>query len=90
MQLSKEKREIRFEILGEGHSFCNALQTFLLKDDAIEYSGYNIPHPLIGQPVFRLRTKEKTSPRKALLNATKALTKTLKEFNTTFTKQLKQ
>ena len=34
--------EIRLEVKGEGHTFCNALQNFLLKDPTIEFSGYQI------------------------------------------------
>lgn len=82
--LERDKRELRIEVVGESHSFCNALQNFLLKDDSIEFVGYDVPHPLVGNPVIYLRTKGKRKPENALIDAAKSLNKTLKEISKTF------
>lgn len=87
--LKSDKRELRLEAGGEGHSFCNALQHFLLKDDALEFTGYNIQHPLIGNPVIYLRTKRRR-PENALMDATKSLDRTLEVLRKTFQKVLEE
>ena len=87
--LKWDKHELRLELGGEGHSFCNALQYFLLRDDAIEFAGYNIQHPLIGNPVVYLRTKRRR-PENALLDATHSLEKTLDEATKAFQKALEE
>ena len=73
--LNRSKTELRIEIVGEGHSFCNALQSTLLKDNSIEYVGYNISHPLIAQPIIYIRTKGRRRPENALIDAAKNLVK---------------
>jgi DNA-directed RNA polymerase subunit L len=83
--LTRDKHELRLELGGEGHSFCNALQYFLLQDDAIDFAGYNIQHPLIGNPVIYLRTKRR-KPENALRDATRSFDKTLDELTKTFQK----
>lgn len=47
------------EIRGEGHSFCNLLRKTLLEEEAVDFAGYNIDHPLLASPVFTLRTKRR-------------------------------
>ena len=76
--------EIRLEVKGEGHTFCNALQNFLLKDPAIEFSGYNITHPLVGEPILDIRTNSKKRPEQSAIDASTALQNELEEIRTTF------
>lgn len=82
----KEKREIKIEIQGEGHTFCNALQKTLLEDSGIEYTGYSLPHPLVAQPTVYVRTKGKRKAKDALVDATKKLSKMMDEFVECFKK----
>ena len=35
IKMDSSDEEIRLEVKGEGHTFCNALQNFLLKDPII-------------------------------------------------------
>ncbi|NWF94885.1 MAG: DNA-directed RNA polymerase subunit L [Candidatus Thorarchaeota archaeon] len=53
------KHEIRIDIEGEGHSFCNLLRKTLLEEPAVDFAGYNIDHPLLASPVFTLKTKKR-------------------------------
>ncbi len=87
--LKREGNELRIELVGEGHSFCNALQSVLLKDDTLEFVGYNVPHPLIGQPQIYIRTKGRRDPWRALLDASETLGKELDQFQKTFQEALK-
>jgi DNA-directed RNA polymerase subunit L len=84
--LSKSKNELRLEIVGEDHTFCNLLQNVLLEDKNIEIAGYDQPHPLIRTSVVFLRTKREASPEKALLNALAGIQELNKEFNDKFAK----
>jgi DNA-directed RNA polymerase subunit L len=87
--LNRSKTELKIELEGEGHTFCNALQEMLLKDDAIEFTGYDISHPLIGKPIFYIRMKNRKKPEKALVDASKNLIKNLNEIHQAFNKARK-
>lgn len=84
--LSKTKNELRLEIVGEDHTFCNLLQNVLLEDKNVEIAGYDQPHPLIRSSIIYLRTKRETSPEKVLLNALAGVQELNKEFNEKFAK----
>lgn len=67
--LQRSKNELKLEIQGEGHTFCNLLQWALLQDNGVEMAGYDVPHPLISSSVLYIRTKRESSPEKALARA---------------------
>ena len=87
--LKRTSNELKIEIVGEGHTFCNVLQKALLEDDAIEMAGYNLPHPLTSNPTIYVQTKKGLKPETAIQNAVKKIRKQNKEFRTTFEKALK-
>jgi DNA-directed RNA polymerase subunit L len=82
--LSKTKSELRFEIVGEDHTFCNLLQNVLLDDKNVEIAGYDQPHPLIRSSIVYLRTKREASPERVLLNALASIKELNKDFNDKF------
>jgi len=84
--LSKSKNELRLEIIGEDHTFCNLLQNVLLEDKNVELAGYDQPHPLIRSSIIYVRTKREASPEKTLLNALENVRELNKEFNEKFAK----
>ena len=92
--LKKTLDELRIEILGEGHTFCNVLQKVLLEDETVEIGGYRIEHPLISNPVVYVRMKEKRKPEKrpetALKEAAEKIRHRSREFRTGFEKALKE
>ena len=85
-KMDSSDEEIRLEVKGEGHTFCNALQNFLLKDPAIDFSGYQITHPLVGEPILNIRTNNKKRPEQSAIDAATALQEELDEIKTTFMK----
>jgi len=87
--LERKPNELRIEIEGEDHSFCNVLQKALLEDDTIEMAGYDIPHPLVSNPIVYVRTKGLRRPETALRNAAEKIRKGNREFRETFEKALK-
>lgn len=67
--LERKPNEIVVEIDGEGHTLCNLLESVLLEDEDVEFAGYTIPHPLVGKPILRVRTKGNKEPKEALRGA---------------------
>ena len=67
--LARSKNELKLELQGEGHTFCNLLQWILLQDKGVEMAGYDVPHPLVSTATLYIRTKRDSSPEKALTRA---------------------
>lgn len=88
--LKKEPNEMRIEIEGEGHTFCNVLQKALSDDETIEMASYEISHPLVSNPTVYVRTKGKRHPETALREAAEKVRTRSREFKTSFEKALKE
>ena len=76
--------ELKIEVGGEGHTFCNLLQSTLLEDEDVDMAGYDIPHPLVSSPTLYIRVKGKESPSKVLEKALKKIGKRSDEFQKRF------
>ena len=77
--LEESKNKLVFELIGETHTFCNALKTELQNVKGVSIATYRIKHPLIGIPKFLIETKG-LEPKKALKDALKNLKKKATEF----------
>src|SRR3989304_3479783 len=92
--LDRTPGEMRLEIEGEGHTFCNVLQKALLDDDTVETASYDIPHPLISNPIVYVKMKEKRKPEKrpetALKEAAEKIRHDTRDFRASFEKALKE
>ncbi|MBD3361636.1 DNA-directed RNA polymerase subunit L [Candidatus Woesearchaeota archaeon] len=77
--LEEKKSRLVFEIKGEGHTLCRALQKELWNDSHIKAAGYNIDHPLVGVPKFVVET-DGADPRKTVSAAIKRLQKQTDKF----------
>jgi len=82
--LKRDGNELRIEVIGEGHSFCNALESVLLRDETLDFVGYDISHPLVAQPTFYIKMKGRRDPWRALLDAAETLMKELSQIQKTF------
>lgn len=71
--LEKEGTKMKIKIIGEGHTFCNALRKKLHEDDRVETAAYNIEHPLLSEPIMHVKTVSRKSPKRALIRAAKGL-----------------
>ena len=92
--LKRTPDEMRVEIVGEGHTFCNLLEKALLEDPTVEVGGYSLEHPLVSNPVIHVRMKEKRKPEKrpetAVKEAAEKIRHRNKEFRISFEKALEQ
>ena len=64
----KEESLLEFEIVGEDHTFLNALREALKDQSGVLFAAYRSSHPLLESPIFYLRTKD-LNPIEALHNA---------------------
>jgi len=88
--LNKTKNELKIEIDGEGHTFCNVVQKALLKNKSVDLAGYDVPHPLTASPVIYLRTKRQTKPEIVLRDSVRTVYKDTEVFRVAFNKALKE
>ncbi len=88
--LNKTKNELKIEVDGEGHTFCNVVQKVLLQNKRVDMAGYDIPHPLTSSPVIYIRTKGRSKPEIALRDAVRELRKESQAFGAAFDHALKE
>ncbi len=81
--LEQEANRLKVEIVGEGHTFCNALRKELWNDKSVKIAGYTIGHSLMPRPVL---TIEAADAKKSLSEAVKRLKKQNKELRDKFKK----
>ncbi|HLC57404.1 MAG TPA: DNA-directed RNA polymerase subunit L [Candidatus Nanoarchaeia archaeon] len=86
--LSNEKNKAEFELIGEDHTFCNAIRKELWEQPDLNLAAYKIPHPLISDPVILVETS-KSSPEKLLLSSIESLRKKNKALKEAFSKAVK-
>lgn len=61
--LKETKNELEFEIVGEEHTFSNALQNFLNNRKEVVLASYKIKHPLLSNPQVYVKTKDLPMPK---------------------------
>jgi DNA-directed RNA polymerase subunit L len=88
--LKKAKNELKIELAGETHTFCNVLQKALLQNKQVDMAGYKISHPLTASPVIYIRTKKRRKPEVALKKALKEVEKNTAAFQASFEKALNE
>jgi DNA-directed RNA polymerase subunit L len=88
--LEKTDREMKIEVEGEGHTFCNLLETVLLEDEKVEFASYNMKHPLISNMVVTIRTDRGKKPEEALKEACEKILQRGKELSEVFANALKE
>jgi DNA-directed RNA polymerase subunit L len=82
--ITKSDSELKIEIEGGTHGICNLLQKRLLEDKAVEFAGYDVPHPLVSSPIIYIRMKGAAKPEAALIRAVEKV----REANDDFGKEL--
>ena len=87
--IKKSGKELKIEIEGTGHGFCNLLQKRLLDDKNVDMAGYDIPHPLASNPVIYIRMKGSAKPEDALKKAAEKARESNQTFSEAFQKALK-
>lgn len=73
--LKSDKNSIKVELVGEDHTFANALRKELWNNSGVKLAGYNVEHPLVSNPVLVVDSDGKQDPKKILLKAVEDLRK---------------
>ena len=84
--IKKTKDELKLEIEGEGHTFCNLLQNTLVEDRSVKIAGYDTPHPLTERSIIYIKVKKDGNPKKVLERALKKINQRTDEFLSEFKK----
>ncbi|MFH1424118.1 MAG: DNA-directed RNA polymerase subunit L [archaeon] len=84
--LKEDKDMIEVELIGEGHTFANALKEELWLDDKVKTAAYIIEHPMKGNPRIIVRTVSGRTPKAALKGAAQRLEKKTAELEDKFKK----
>ncbi|RJS93402.1 DNA-directed RNA polymerase subunit L [Candidatus Bathyarchaeota archaeon] len=88
--LRRNSQELKLEIEGEGHTLCNLLESVLLEDENVEFAGYDVPHPLVSNTTFFIRTKKGKKPEEALVGAIEKIRQRGKELGQEIEKALQE
>ncbi len=83
--LEHNKQRLKFELKGEGHTFCNVLRKELWLGKELDIAGYAIEHSLVSQPIFVVES-EKQDPVTLLTSAVERLQKKTAELQEKFKK----
>ena len=73
--LESDKNSIKIELIGEDHTFANALRKELWNNSNVKLAGYNVEHPLVSNPILVVDGDGKQDPKKMLLKAAEDLRK---------------
>ena len=84
--LKKTENELKIEVEDASHGLCNLLQKKLLEDENVDMAGYDVPHPLVSNPIIYVRMKGSTKPAAALKRAAEKA----RETNGKFSKELEK
>lgn len=77
--IKQESDYLEIELVGEDHSFVNAIRELLIEDKNVSFAAYNISHPQVGHPHLMVRMKSGT-PLAALKDALRRLKKYTEDF----------
>jgi DNA-directed RNA polymerase subunit L len=62
--IKEDKTELEIEVVGEGHTLCNALRETLGENKEVLEAKYRIEHPLLSDPRIFIKVKEGPVPRR--------------------------
>jgi DNA-directed RNA polymerase subunit L len=88
--LKRDKKELKIEVEGAGHTLCNLLQGRLLEDENVDVAGYDVPHPLASNPTIYVHTNGTVRPETAIKNAIEKARDINKDFGKELAKALKK
>jgi DNA-directed RNA polymerase subunit L len=60
--LKLDDKTIEFELVGEDHTMANLIAKYAVRKPYVKYAAYNIPHPLVSNPVIVITTDGSRKP----------------------------
>ncbi len=78
--IEEVNNEIKVEFEDDDiHTLPNLIVNEVLKDNSVEFAGYNVPHPLEKKAIIIIKTKRK-DPKKVVFEAIERLKEEVKKF----------
>jgi len=87
--LEEKKNKLYFEIIGAGHTLCNALKLELNNDEHVKIATYAVRHSETANPKMIVETDGDSEPRKAIQSAIQRLKRTTEKFRKDFKEEVK-
>ncbi len=87
--IEKKKNKLILEVAGGDVSVCNLIRKELWSDDKVKVSGYNIDHPLIGNPKLIVETTGARDPADAVGDSITRIKKQITKFSKSAAKAVK-
>jgi DNA-directed RNA polymerase II subunit RPB11 len=84
----KENNFVQFELLKEDHTIGNAIQTELLENKNVIFSGYRIPHPLKPYLHIKIKTTAQSTPQNELQKSITSLQKKIETIKKSFKNEM--
>jgi DNA-directed RNA polymerase subunit L len=81
---------MEMEVGGEGHTFLNLLQSYLLADKSVEMAGYTKYHPLMDKSLLIVKLGRGKNYKRALTNNSEKASKALADFSKKFQASLEK
>jgi len=88
--VDQDNDKLELEVSGEGHSFLNLLQNYILKEKNVKMAGYSKVHPLMDRCLLFVTLNRGKNYKKVLLNASDKTGKHLTEFQIKFNKAVEK
>ena len=87
--LEEKKNKLYVEIVGGGHTLCNALKQELNNDEHVKVATYAIRHSQTSNPKMIVETDGDVEPRKAIQSAIGRLKKSTEKFRKDFKEEVR-
>ena len=88
--VEQDNDKIELEVSGDGHTFLNLLQNYVLKEKNVKIAGYSKVHPLMDRSLFFVTLNRGDDYKKVLVSASEKIEKHLIEFQTKFIKTIEK
>lgn len=83
--IENKKARFEFELVGANSTVCNAIRKELWNDEKVKAAGFNIHHPLVGEPKLIVETTGKAA-KDSVLDAIARVKKDIKKVSKDFAK----
>ena len=87
--LEEKKSKLHIEIVGAGHTLCNALKQELLNDEHVKIATYSVRHSQTSNPKMIIETDSDVEPKKAIASAITRLKRTTEKFRKDIKEEVK-
>ena len=78
--IDQGKDFVKIELIGETHTFANALKNEASNNPHVVVAGYTYEHPLVDNPIIMVKTDGKKDPKKILSDVINEIKKKNSEF----------